>query len=153
MNMDKPLNKTNIRLIAGVSGLTALLLLTAAAYFFWPVAFDAVSKAALYGLLLVSAAMLLMTSPRRLKPAAALGVAAVCAALLTLGVLLHNNLLHLLICRELYGEVPTFGQMLLADLRYPYGLRLWRYGGFAILSFAVCAWALMRKEAAERDEC
>lgn len=152
MNMDKTLSKTNIRLIAGVSGLAALLLLTAATYFLWPVAFDAVSKGLLYGLMLVSAAMLLMTSPRRLKPAAALGVAAACAMLLTLGVLLHNNLLHLLICRELYGETQTFGQVLLADLRYPYGLRLWRYGGFAILSFAVCAWVLARKGTTERYE-
>ena len=84
MNMEKALSKTNVRLIAGVSGLTALLLLTAATYFLWPVAFDAVSKAA---------------------------------------------------------------------LRYPHGLRLWRYGGFAILSFAVCAWVLASKGAAERDEC
>ena len=141
-----------IQIAALVGGLAALLLLTAATYFLWPVAFDAVSKAVLYGLMLVSAAMLLTTSPRRLKPVAAIGMAAGCAMLLTLGVLLHNNLLHLLICRELYGEVPTFGQVLLADLRYPYGLRLWRYGGFAILSFAVCAWVLMRKGTAERYE-
>ena len=150
--MEKTLNKTNVRLIAGVGGLAALLLLTAATYFLWPVAFDVGSKAALYGLMLVSAAMLLATSPRRLKPAAALGVAAACAVLLTLGVLLHNNLLHLLICRELYGEMQTFWQVLLADLRYPHGLRLWRYGGFAILSFAVCAWALVMKGTAERYE-
>ena len=81
--MDKTLNKTNLRLIAGVSGLAALLLLTAATCFLWPVAFNAVSKAA---------------------------------------------------------------------LRYPYGLRLWRYSGFAILSFAVCAWALVMKGTAERNE-
>ena len=141
-----------IQIAALVSGLAALMLLTAATYFLWPVAFDAVSKAALYGLILVSAAILLMTWPRRLKTAAALGVAAICAVLLTLGVLLHNNLLHLLICRELYGETQTFGQVLLADLQYPHGLRLWRYGGFAILSFAVCAWVLARKGATKRHE-
>ena len=144
--MENTPNKTTIQLIAGVSGLAALMLLTAATYFLWPAAFDAVSKAALYGLLLLGAAMLLMTWPRQMKPAAALGVAAVCAVLLTLGVLLHNNLLHLLICRELYGETQTFWQVLLADLRYPCGLRLWRYGGFAILAFIVCAWVLVRKK-------